>query len=148
MPQLTPAPRGLDGFARYHEHGTGLPLFYRREANVEVYVRFLDGDTAVSPLTILDADAYAAMSAAPNFGVNLGEIRHQEAPIRGNSDTLAAIATGEVEPIVTQAQSDAGWPFERPALVDGASFTAPLTILGLCLVLAALIFAWGKNRRG
>jgi hypothetical protein len=148
MPQLKPAPKGLDGFDRFVDIPTGLPLFYRREGNAEVFVRFLDANTEASPMTILDSEAYSALAAATNYGLNLGEIQHQEAPIRGNSNTLAAIAKGEIEPIVTQAQSDADQFLRRPAIVDGASFTTPLTILGLSLVLAALIFAWGKNRRG
>jgi hypothetical protein len=148
MPQLAPAPKGLDGFARYNDIATGLPLFYRREGNAEVFVRFLDHNTEASPMTVLDADAYSELTAAPNFGVNLAEVQHQEAPIRGNSDTLAAIATGEIEPIVTQTQADAGWPFEKPALVDGGSFVAPSLILGVFILLAAVVYAAGRNLGG
>jgi hypothetical protein len=127
---------------------TGLPLFYRREGNAEVFVRFLDANTEASPMTILDSDAYSALTAATNYGLNLGEIKHQEAPIRGNSDTLAKIATGEVEPVITQAQSDAGWPWEKPTLVDGSTFTAPALVLGAFILLAAIVYAVGRKLGG
>lgn len=145
MPQLLTTPRGLDGFTPFRDIPTGRMGWWRTVDGIQYYVMPPNGSLAVSPLTCLDADAFAALTySGPGYrGVLDDEVRHQGDSVTGNSE--------ELKEIIREPRADASTSIQtvdqllkRHSLVDGSSFVTPALVLGLCILGAAILYLIGR----